>query len=328
LEDPDRDDSFCAVDFWFRKPTLEASKKPLLLVGPPGSGKTSLLFKYGLGLEQYDEDLEDFIESYGLRKRPAGLIDNIESLDRSERDILRSAVQKPTRRLVLTSDDIYSEPAKSLAKYCTLVKLDRPKRSFALKVLASIKNIGQKKLNDIIESCGPESINLSVITNALRWLTRSKADDCIDVHADMPMDVPKATASILFGKQVPCLGGSADMSFLTMMLQLNVGQSSTTIKKLSTTLDQLSLLEIAETRYIMDTETHWNYISAIGRLAPQVSSSSRFYLIWPKSSKPEAPQEQPAKRSAKQRPAKGSATTQPNGPSELELLKKELERCF
>lgn len=306
LDDPDRDDAFCAVDFWFRKPNLEASKKPLLIIGPPGSGKTSLIHKYVPGLEAYDDGLlEDFLQSHGLRTRPVGLLDNIESLDRSERDTLRKSIGTG-RRLILTSDDIFSEPAKSLLNKCTVVKLDRPRRPFAIKVMASIKNIGQKLLNDIIDSCGPETINLSVLTNAVRWLTRSKAEDRIDVHADMPMDVPKATASILFGKQVPCLGGSADISFLTMMLQLNVIQCDVPIKKLSRTLDQLSLLEIAETRYIMDTETHWSYLSLIGSSGPKVSGNKRFNLIWPKGLKT---QKTPAKDLAGQ-------------------LKQELEMCF
>jgi len=289
IDDPDRDDAFCAIDFWFRKPNLEASKRPLLVCGPPGSGKSHLLLQYSQDLGIFDEDsMEDFIAMHGLKPRSPGLIDNIESLDRTERDILRKAFGSKHRRLVFTCDDMFQEPAKSFAKYCTVVKLDRPKRPFALKVLQSLgPDVSKDICLQIIDKCSsPETINLTVIINAFYWLRKRSTSDTIDVHADMPMDVPKATATLLYGKPVQCLGGSSDTAFLSLMLQLNVAQTECTIQKLSRTLDHMSLLEIAEERHIMDSETHWNYLRLIVSQAPKLNSKSKFWLTWPKSSKP------------------------------------------
>ena len=294
IDDTERDDAYCAIDFWFRKPNLDSSKKPLLICGPPGSGKSHLIHYYG-SVDVFDEDLmEDFIEMHGLKPRGPGLVDNIESLDRSEREILRKCFAGKHRRLVFTCDDLFQEPAKSFTKWCTVVKLDRPKRPFALKLLSSLApDISKEILGQIIDACcSNDSINLTVLVNALHWLRKRSTSDLIDVHADMPMDVPKATASILYGKKVQCLGGSSDTSFLSLMLQLNVPQADCSLKALSKTLDQFSLLEIAEERHIMDSETHWNYLSMIASQGPKLNSKSKFWLTWPKSSKP-AHQEHP-----------------------------------
>jgi hypothetical protein len=232
--------------------------------------------------------MEDFIAAHGLKPRIPGLIENLESLDRKERDILRKSFSLKQRRLIFTSDDLFQEPAKSFAKWCTVVKLDRPKRPFALRILAALDNTVKKDtLIEIIDACSsPDAINLSLLINAFHWLLKRSCGDKIDVHADMLMDVPKAAASILYGKRLLCLGGSADVSFLTLMLQLNTPQTDCSIKTLSKSLDQFSLLEIVEERHIMDTETHWNYVSLIGSSGPKVNPKSKFWLTWPKSSKP------------------------------------------
>jgi hypothetical protein len=266
-----------------------------LLCGPPGCGKTTLLTYYGPhGIDTFCEgSIDDFIELHGLKPRGPGIIDNIESLDRFERDILRKSFQSRNRRLIFTCDDLFQEPAKSFAKSCHVIKLDRPKKAFAIKVLLSIApDLARELCGQIVDACCPvDSINLTVITIALHWLRKMSANDKIDVHADMPMDVPKATASILYGKRVPCLGGSADTTFLTLMLQLNVVQTECSISKLAKTLDQFSLLEIAEERHIMDSETHWSYVSLLGSTGPKLNAKNKFWLTWPKSSKPSDPRD-------------------------------------
>ena len=278
LDDSERDESFGIIDFWFRKSSL----KPLLIIGHTGSGKTALVNHYGKNVEFYedDKDAEDFLQNQGLRVRGPGVFENIESLDTSTRDCIRLAIREPSkfRKLVLTADDIFEEPAKSWAKACTVVRLEKPSNSFIRKVIKSRSDITENIISTIIESCNN---NLAVASNLLYWATMKSFNfDKID----MPMGVPKATRCCLMGEKVPCLGGSSDIGFLAQMIQVNLPQTNCSIETLAKSLERFSMLDTMEAKNELDSESHWTVVEAIVSDGPKLRGS-KFQLEWPRSSK-------------------------------------------
>ena len=94
---------------------------------------------------------------------------------------------------------------------------------------------------------------------------------------------------MLYGKPVQCLGGTADTSFLSVMLQLNAPQVPTTIATLARQMDRFSCLDLVEARRELDADSHWTLVQSITHGGPKLSQDANLRLIWPKSSKAKEP---------------------------------------
>jgi len=84
-EDSYQDSVYGSIEGWFK--SCKHGTKPLLVVGPPGCGKTSTIIhfskKANVDLEFYDDqDFEDFINANGLQNiRGPIVFDTIETLE-------------------------------------------------------------------------------------------------------------------------------------------------------------------------------------------------------------------------------------------------------
>ena len=276
-----REDAFCKCQQWFK---TNASDKPLLLIGPCGSGKTALIHHYSNGrLDYYEEDLEDeFLSSHGLRAKVPAVFDAIESLDPSARAKIRKAFVWPSRRpMIFTSEDAFAEPTKTWAKFCTVINLDKPSKSFISRVLKALQpDLDQTKLSDIIDMCNG---NLSTAKNALFWTTTKT------MFTESPLDVPKTTRLLLCGSKVSCIG---DAPYLLHQLQINTvpvaALQNLPIEKLARNLDQYSFMDLQECRHVMDTDSIWSSMQLIVENGPQLNQAlkSKFRFEWPRSLKP------------------------------------------
>lgn len=289
LQDSERDSAFADIDVWLRKPGLPTSQRPLLLIGATGVGKTYVLEYYassaGISLETYDYefDLQDFLASSGLRSKGPGVL-ALEDLDAAQKAKVRSVVKetgsnasqgRTCRRLILTTCDEFGTSTLGWTKLCTTVRLERPKKFFMSQVLqAKYSTIDSEARSMLIEASGG---NLAVaLQSASSGLT------CI---ADMPMDVPKATRTMLMGQTVKCLGGSSDTTYLSQLIEQNLPQcfGLKNIGHLARQLDHLSFLDICATTKEFEGEHLWTTLQSIAKTS---QPASKFMFEWLKSTKP------------------------------------------
>lgn len=289
-----------AVEQWLRAFASGKSQKPLLLVGPCGSGKTSLLVSTARRLCKLpmegldDQDMADFLAPAGLRPRGPAFIDGIEALDVTERDAVKDAIAKGpkglARPLVLTADDLFEAPAKNWKDHCIVVRIERPKKAFLMKVLKT----RWPTIEEAAAEAAAESSNgsVSLAMNTAGFLHRvaagassgTAADGAVG-HSDLLYDVPKAIGETLRGHSVACLGGSSDTTFYAQMLQLQLPTVTTNITALAKALDQWSLYDASGVGRDLDTDAHWSLVSLIARQGPKLSAGAKFQMQWPKSLK-------------------------------------------
>jgi len=294
-EDLDRESSFGDIEDWIRRP----KSKPLLIVGPTGSGKTTAIEHFfikhlkqfpdtydetGTTREEKIDDCCDFLRPHGLLKtRHACIFDNIESYDLVIRDVLRKAMANfnKHRPFIMTSEDIFAEPAKSFAKMCTVVRLNCPSSIFITKVLKHKFALNNNLIQDIINtSIG----NLACALNCASILKESQSSK--NMFQDRPMDVPKATRCALIGENVPLLGGSSDTSFIGQMLQINTPQVPQSIGTLAKKLEDYSYIDIIDSvdlDHKLSTDQLWLLIQSTYVQGPKLSRTARFNLEWPRS---------------------------------------------
>lgn len=266
LYDSQRDDSFYAIQKYCKGP------KPLMIVGPAGSGKTFLVQYYADAEFYDDQDPTDFLALVGLRKRGPCVFDPVDGLERNEKALIKRTLENPDkyRQIILIGEDKFSEPLKSWTKYCNVVVLESPSKSFVRQVLMKHNHEKNDTIDTIIENCRG---NLGHAIHSLRIRKFSEAD--------APMDVFKATRLMTQGLKVQCLGGSADASFLTSLMQLNSFQVCKDTKLLSKKMEIFSMLDILDSRHILDGESTWDILSRIG--GPQTTT---WKFEWPKSIAP------------------------------------------
>jgi hypothetical protein len=103
--------------------------------------------------------------------------------------------------------------------------------------------------------------------------------------ADMPMDVPKATRTMLMGQTVKCLGGSSDTTYLSQLIEQNMPQcfGLKQIGHLARQLDHLSFLDICATTKEFEGEHLWTTLQSIAKTS---QPASKFMFEWLKSTKP------------------------------------------
>ena len=283
FEDPLRDTEFGTVQQWFKSETEKQSPKPLLIIGPTGSGKTALINYYSQMYAKKYELYEDSLESEFLSRNCFGpkiaVFDFIEDLSAKERQLIKSSFSWTLKRqIIFTSLDAFDEPTKSWTKSCITVKLGAPSKLFIHKVL-NFKCDNEQLIKEIIDSCNQ---NLSVALRSIELLKKTASfAGSSDMYALVPLDVPKATRQILDGRRLMCMG---DSSFLLQQLQINTPQISRSLVQLAKTLDAYSALEILDSRHILETEMLWHSIDQVAACGPKINGA-KFDFTWPKSLK-------------------------------------------
>jgi hypothetical protein len=302
-DDFSREHSFGQIEDWIRKPS-----KPLLIVGHTGSGKSAAIEfyfwkHYKAKPEIYDDDCllrenkieecTDFIRPTSLlKKQLPAVFDNIESYDNVIRDVLWTAIEKPSkfRPLIFTTDDLFVEPAKSFSKFCVVVKLDLPDSAFISKCVKAAALKKGLSIEPLLKSILDVSYgNISCALNCIQWCSMDKISRSF---LDRPSDVPKATRLALLGEDVPLLGGSSDTSFIGHMLQINVLQTTSSIHRMADTLEKYSVLDALDSvdpDKKMLTEHLWLFTELICKNGPKLDKRSKFNLEWPKSMKKKVP---------------------------------------
>ena len=266
-----QDDAYGTIEDFFRRP--QRWTKPLLVIGPSGSGKSYIIRHYGL-IEAYDDqDLEDFLAVHGLRARPVGLLEDIEGLDASERAIVRKCLGpsgRPHRRLVLTAEDPFEEPAKSWASHCHVVKLGRPSLGHCIDVLKA-HGAGHLMAKSLAES---SNCNLgSAHAGLALGLTGAP---------DAPVTCPKAVGALLRGAPVMCLGGSSDISWIHQLYALNCIQVKAKVSVVLRTLDAASFIDIVD--HELPSENLWDLVQLMAACGPQSTAGLPSFL-WPSAKK-------------------------------------------
>lgn len=293
IDDVAREAAIGAVESYFKS---SATLKPLLLVGPPGAGRTCLIESAAaryckLPLERLDEqDLEDYLAPGGLKPRGPALIDGIEALDASERAVVRAALPKVVkgraRALVLVADDIFDEPAKSWKAHCTVVRLERPGRAFVLRLLRLRAPKAPPAMLDTIADAANGSTALAM--NSLQFAMKkaggsTSATGC--GGADALFDVPRAIGTTLRGGKVQCLGGSSDTAFFAHMVALQLPQTGASVSSLAKAMDRWSFYDASGVDRLLDTESHWDLVSMCAAQGPKLAPSAKWTMEWPKSTK-------------------------------------------
>lgn len=255
LHDGERDDAYCSVDIWIRK---NKDFKPLLLAGPSGSGKTALIKEYCTSFETYyDQDLEDFLSASGLRPKNLGVIDCIESLDAKEREILKKRLAGLKRRLIMTTEDLFAEPAKTWKKNCTVVQLKEPSKQFLKKVYDSKG----------LEYNGEPSFPIDKISAG---------------HRDAVSDPIKCTRQMLLGQKTPEL--LSDVSFLSILLHANTIQATQNIGHLAQAMERYSFADVID--HELDSQSLWAYHELATKVNPKMTASMPWTFQWPRSLHP------------------------------------------
>lgn len=271
VDDVAQDEAYGAVQSWFRRP--ERHPKPLLVIGPSGCGKSAIIrhFSRPQGLECYDDqDLADFLSPVGLRTKCPGLLDGIEGLDASERQLVKKALgAKNGRRLVLTAEDAFEEPAKSWSSSCHVVKFERPSPAHCVRVL-----VAHGSSEDVARALVDSSdCNLG---SAMAGLVFGRTG-----APDVPMSAPKAVATLLRHEAVPCIGGSSDVSFIHMLYGLNAVQAPCNVKTRLRTCDAVSFMDLLG--HEMPTENMWDLLQLVASCGPRIDRVPTF--IWPSGKK-------------------------------------------
>ena len=326
LEDPNREDMFFAIEDWCKRP--ERHPKPLLVIGPPGCGKTFAILHYTkFHVEAYDDhDLNDFLYTTGLYKRPPAMFDCIENLEMNEKSALKKAIDamkdtkiRMPRRLILTSEEAFVEPTKTWAKQCEVVKLEAPGPTFLRKCLTETwKQLWPKTwhaetspeiVNAIQDAC---RFNVQACMSQLQFFAFRKSDtkDQSGGHIvghtagqsvghtaghtglqvgsmDTFSDVPKMVHRYLYGT-----ANHSELAF-----------SASDVSFLAQMLQLNSLQNVrASTNAVDQTMSRWSFFDIVDRqiesdvlfthmdlsakLMPKVHPNSRLFLQWPKSLKP------------------------------------------
>ena len=277
IADTDRDDTYGQVQHWLKK-----ALKPLLIIGAHGSGTTFMLQRC-MTTELYDDqDIDDFLAPCGLRPRCPALIDDIESLDTKERQLVKNFVVNTKRRLVLTATDLFSEPAKAWSKFCVIVKLERPKKAFIAKVLGLHYN-DTEVCEAIAESCNG---SLAAGVQAVSMVVRGSQDSCSFSVPDAATDTMKTVGLLLGGTRVPCGGGTSDTSFVAQLVQINGPQAPCSIEALAKTIDRWSFFDVVDSRHILDAECQWTLMQVTALQGPKMPKDKFWRMEWPRSTKP------------------------------------------
>jgi len=275
LEDPERDDAFCAVDLWHRKPNLY--NKPLLLIGDHGVGLTYLAHYGQYNLEYYfDQDPQDFLLAKGLgQSRTVGIIDTIEHLEPQERKIIKQLLtsNKKVRRIILTSNSAFSEPTKSWSSFCQVVKVSRPSKAFASKVL---------KTEFTLETWLNFHGNLASAAHSVLWSSLVKKHLGNLSCADSSMDFVRTTTNLLQHSKVQCSG---DSSFVQQLWHLNLTSTkSCTLATLAKSYEMSSLFDVMDTSHTFEQEKCWSFLESMSMCAPAKKPQDAYVqFIWPKS---------------------------------------------
>lgn len=280
MQDSDRDNAFADIDLWLRKPGLPSSQKPLLVIGPTGTGKTAIIEYYAASAKisietfDYEYDLQDFLKTSGLRRKGPGVL-ALEDLDASQKNTVKKSIGHANiRRLILTTCNEFSTSTLSWSKVSTTVRLERPKKFFMSQLISTKwPKIDMEARSMLIEASNG---NLAVaMQSASLGLT------CI---ADMPMDVPKATRHMLMGQTVKCLGGSSDTTYLSSLIQHNMPQcfGPKNIGHLARQFDYMSFLDMCATTNEFEGEHLWTTLQSISKCCPP---AQKFSFEWLKSTK-------------------------------------------
>jgi hypothetical protein len=281
-EDISYDDIYGTLQSYFKG----RGGKPLLLVGPPGCGKTYAVLHFAKGLLDYFDDCEmaDFLRTSSLTDLPTAYIDRIEALTTEQRAVLRDCIRaKKHRKLILTTDDANEEPAKGLLKDLCVVKFEKPTDAWLLRVVKvhapSMPDSLQKQL---VNACNQ---NVASLLNILDFVTKDTSIqfDASTMVMDTYADVPKRVYQYLYGtaKERP----TSDVSFLNTMLLCNVSQSCKTMDQLTFAMDHLTCVDLFD--YSLDDETKGTIVHETMERCPKLSKQAKWFpLQWPKSVKP------------------------------------------
>jgi len=278
VTDNDRDDSIGQIQHWLRKDT-----KPLLVIGAHGSGVTHLLASCVVSEVYDDQDLPDFLAPCGLRRRVPAMIDDIEGLDTKERQQIKAVFGTNHRRLILTATDSFSEPAKAWSRFCTVVRIDRPKKTFIAKVLA-LKCNDAEVCSDVAESCNG---NMAAAVQAISMILRSPGECSFSVP-DAVSDTMKTVGLLLGGTRVPCGGGTSDTSFVGQLLQINTPSAATTLDSLVKATERWSYFDLVDSQHILDAESQWHMMSLTALQGPKMPKDRFWRMEWPRSTKAKA----------------------------------------
>ena len=266
-----QDEAYGTIEDYFKRPARWA--KPLLVIGPSGSGKSYIIRHYGTVEAFDDQDLDDFLALHGLRARPVGLIEDIEGLDASERASVKKCLGpsgRPHRRLAFTAEDPYEEPAKSWASHCHVVKLSRPSLSHCIEVL---KAHG---------ASAPLAKTIAEASNCNLGSARAGLSLGLTGAPDAPVTCPKAVGALLRGAPVMCLGGSSDISWIHQLYALNCIQVKAKVSVVLRTLDAASFIDIVD--HELPSENLWDLVQLMAACGPQSTTGLPSFL-WPSAKK-------------------------------------------
>lgn len=288
LDDIDRESSFAQVQQWFKMCLKSTCQKPLLLVGPTGSGKTALIkhyaFENNLDLEM-PEDLDEDSFGHSFFKGPL-VIDGFDTLEQGQKSILKKKLQSK-RPIIILAEDRFADCVKSIQKACTFVALDRPSKSFIKKVLRASRPQENELLDNEIATSANGNLGIALAINY--WTSRTKSTSgASQMFSKVPLDVQKATRSLLCGQSLECIG---DASFLIHVLQTNLlpvaNQASASLNQIARSLESFSILDTIDSKKWFTTEELWSFTDTLIKQGPKLNAQQapKFSYEWPRSTK-------------------------------------------
>jgi hypothetical protein len=226
--------------------------------------------------------MSDFLALCGLRTRVPALIDDIEGLDSTERQRVKAVFGTRHRRLVLTATDAFTEPAKAWARFCTIVRLDRPKKAFIAKVLA-LRCKDTEVCAEVAECCNG---NVAAAVQAVSMIVRT--DDCSFSVPDAVSDTLKTVGLLLGGTRVPCGGGTSDTSFVGQLMQINSVGAASSVSALVQAMDRWSFFDVIDSQHMLDAESQWHLMTLTALQGPKMPKDRYWRMEWPRGTKAKA----------------------------------------
>lgn len=285
-DDFNREDAFAKVEKHFLDLSRTQKLKPLLLVGPTGSGKTALIEYYAsknnIKLEFADDPDEDSFNS-SFFKGPL-VLDSLETLDPAFKLLLKKYVQLGRRSLIITAEDRFADCVKALQKHTNFVCLEKPSKQFIKSILLK-KNCSEALAEEIAVTANG---NLGVALAATYWTSKTLSKSgASQMFTESPLDVQKATRALLIGQKLACIG---DVSFLLHQVQNNTvpvaSLAGAHIKVLAKAMDSYSLLDIMDHKKWFTTEELWSAMESTVNVGPKLTTNTnKFSYEWPKSLK-------------------------------------------